>query len=90
MKDYRWMHALIAIPCTSSLQGCMHPPKGKRKESAMSEKETEGSTKGKVGLYKKLQIPTLPPKWPRSGVTFHFVNSYFDKVKFSSRSATLK
>ena len=40
----------------------------------MRETEREGSTKGKGGLYKKLQIPTLPPKWPRSGVTFHFVN----------------
>ena len=38
----------------------------------MREKEREGSTKGKGGLYKKLQIPTLSPKWPRSGVTFHF------------------
>ena len=37
----------------------------------MMEKEREGSTKGKGGLYKKLQIPTLPPKHPRSGVTFH-------------------
>ena len=51
----------------------MHPPKGKRKESAKREKEREreGSTKGKGGLYEKLQVPTLPPKWPRSGVTFH-------------------
>ena len=36
-------------------------------------KEREGSTQTKGGLYKKLQIPNLPPKWPRSGVTFHFV-----------------
>ena len=46
----------------------MHPPKGKIKDSAMSNKEREGRTKGKGGLNKKLQIPTLPP---RSGVTFH-------------------
>ena len=38
----------------------------------MREKEREGSTKGKGGLYKMPQIPTLPPKWPRSGATFHF------------------
>ena len=56
----------------SGLQASMHPPKGKRKESAMREKERAGSTKGKGGLYKKLQISTLPPNWPRSGVTFHF------------------
>ena len=37
----------------------------------MREKEREGSTKSKGGLNKKLQIPTLPPKHPRSGVTFH-------------------
>ena len=24
------------------------------------------------GLYKKLEIHTLPPKWRMSGVTFHF------------------
>ena len=38
----------------------------------MREKEREGSTKGKGGLYKMLQIPTLPPKWPRSDVTIHY------------------
>ena len=45
-----------------------------KKESAMmdKEREREGSTKGKGGPYKKLQIPNLPPKWPRSGITFHF------------------
>ena len=38
----------------------------------MREKEREGSIKGKGGLYKELQIPALPPKWPMSGVTFHY------------------
>ena len=33
----------------------------------------EGSTIGKGGLYKMPQIPTLPQKWPRSGVTFHYL-----------------
>ena len=56
---------------------CAHPPKGKRKERAMREKERQGSTKGKGGLFKKLQIPTLPPKHPSSGVTFHCL-FYFD------------
>ena len=42
----------------------------------MSKKEREGSTKGKGGLYKKLQIPTLPLKFLLSlqsgqGVGFH-------------------
>ena len=31
----------------------------------------EGSIKGEGGRYKKLKIPTLTPKSPRSGVTFH-------------------
>ena len=45
-----------SISCKPScLQAYMHPPKGKRKESAMSNKEREGSTKGKGGFYKKLQ-----------------------------------
>ena len=38
---------------------------------AMREKVREGSAKGKGGIYKMPQIPTFPPKWPRSGVTFH-------------------
>ena len=60
-----WMHL------SQSLGQATHPPKGKRKERAMREKVREGSTKGKGGLYKMPQIPTLPPKWPRSGITFH-------------------
>ena len=43
----------------------------KKRECNEGEREREGSTKGKGGLYKKLQIPTLPPKSSRSGVTFH-------------------
>ena len=41
----------------------------------MRKKEREGSTKGKGGLNKELQIPTLPPKHPRSGVTFHNIQN---------------
>ena len=44
----------------------------KEKREGQREREREGSTKGKGGLNKNLQIPTLPPKWPRSGITFHF------------------
>ena len=72
------MHALFAIPRTLGLQTCMHPPKGKIKESAMMDKEREGSTICKGGLYKKLQIPNLPPKWPRIGVTFHLLIYIFE------------
>ena len=32
----------------------------------------EGSIQGEGGLYRKLKIPTLPPKLQRSGVTFHY------------------
>ena len=63
------------------LQTCTHPPKDKRKERAMREKEREESTKGKGGLYEMPQIPTLPPKWPRSGVTFHYS---FNKILLSN------
>ena len=38
----------------------------------MQQLKREGSIKGERGLYKKLKIPTLNPKSPRSGVTFHF------------------
>ena len=43
----------------------------------MREKKREGGTKCNVGLYKMLQIPTLLPKCPRSGVTFHYVSVNF-------------
>ena len=55
----------------SGLRACTHPSKGKRKDRALREKERGGAPKAKEGLYKKLQIPTLPQKHPRSGVTFH-------------------
>ena len=53
----------------SGLQAGIHPPKD-RKERAMREGGRENSTKSKGGLYKMPQIRILPPKWPRSGVTF--------------------
>ena len=37
------------------LQAYTHPPKGKRKERAMREKEREGSTKGKEGSIKNYE-----------------------------------
>ena len=45
---------------------------GRRTIKKIKKREREGSIQGKGGLYKKLKIPTLPPKLPRSGVTFHF------------------
>ena len=38
----------------------------------MQQIKREGSIQGEGWLYKKLKIPSLPPKLPRSGVTFHF------------------
>ena len=52
----------------SGMQAGINPPKY-RKERAMREGERENSTKGKGGLYNMPQNPTLPPKWPRSGIT---------------------
>ena len=41
----------------SGLQVCMHPPKGKRKESAMSNKERErGAQKTKEGSIKNYKF----------------------------------
>ena len=45
-----------------------------RKERAMREGERDReSTKGKGGLYNMPQYSTIPQKWPRSGVTFHYL-----------------
>ena len=43
----------------------------KKKEYNVKEREREGSTQGEGGVYKKLRIPTLPPKLRMSGITFH-------------------
>ena len=56
------MNALFAVPRACKCAHTLLKPKEKR---AMKEKER--STKGKGGLYKMPQIPTLPPKCPRSG-----------------------
>ena len=68
------MPLLQSLGKPSGLQAGINPPKDRR-ERAMreGERETEDSTKGKGGLYNMQQYPTLPPKWPRSGVTFHFI-----------------
>ena len=55
----------------------------------MREKEREGSTKGKRGLFKKLQIPTPPPKHPRSGVTFHYVAVFVEKYFLTQKEKEL-
>ena len=40
----------------------------------MSNKKRErGALKAKEDSIKKLQIPTLTPKWRRSGVTFYYM-----------------
>ena len=46
-----------------------------RKERAMREggRERENSTKSQGGLYNMPQYSTIPQKWPRSGVTFHYL-----------------
>ena len=49
-----WMHLLEAL----GLQACRHPPKEKRKESAMRAKEREESTKGKVFYSPKKWLPS--------------------------------
>ena len=53
----------------SGVQACMHPNMGQDKRVQC--KKGVGSTQGEGGLYKKLQIPTFPPKLGRSGITFH-------------------
>ena len=53
----------------------------------MRERERESSTKSQDGLYNMPQNPTLPPKSPRSGVTFQNdrqnvgQKNYKDKLK---------
>ena len=56
-----------------------HPPLSRSKERAhtmviekkVKQIKREGSIQEEGGFYKKLKIPTLPPKLPRSGITFH-------------------
>ena len=72
--SYQGQFLIKGTPDTKNLNSLRqlffpHPlsSRTKRKEREMREKEREGSTKGKGGLYKMLykmlQIPTLPPKW---------------------------
>ena len=42
-----------------------------KKEKEMKQIKREGSIKGEGGPYKELKIPALPPKLPKSGLTFH-------------------
>ena len=66
-------------PKAEALQFFMHAPNyGQIKKSAMLKRD--GSTHWDGGLYKKLQIPTLPPKSPRSGVTFHLRIVYRNQI----------
>ena len=34
-------------------------------------------------VFKKLQIPAIPPKWPRSGITFHLIKFEGEKNNYS-------
>ena len=52
------MLTISLIVFTDKLQGHVHTFYEKRVQYG---RKREGSTKGKGGLYKKLQIPTLPP-----------------------------
>ena len=93
------LFSLHLVPCTycrpsgkpSELQGCKHTFEVK-KEKKVQQIKREGSIKGEGGLYKKLKIPTLPPKLPRSGVTFHYFPGDFCKSwclqRFWERSRT--
>ena len=65
------LYWIIAILRTSGLQVCMHPLKGKRKESAMRDKDREGGApKINEGSVKTTNSYS-PSKVDRSGVTFH-------------------
>ena len=49
---------------------CNNPTKREKKRDYNNKRG--GAPKAKEDSMKKLQILTLPPKWPRSGVTFHY------------------
>ena len=48
----------------------------------------EGSFRGEGGLIKKLKIPSLPPKLPRSDITFHFIAASNALNQFYTNSPT--
>ena len=56
------------------LQACT-PRVGGKKKKVQQLKREGGGMKGTGGLCKKLKNPALPPKWARSGVTYHYHNS---------------
>ena len=64
------MHLLQALG-QALRTASMHAHFEVKKEKKVQQIKREGSIKGEGGLYKKLKIPTLPPKLPRSGVAFH-------------------
>ena len=67
-------NALIAVPRTSGLQASITPPKAKRETNEGGRERERHTFKGKGECYNMPQNPTLPPKSPRSGVTFHYFN----------------
>ena len=54
-------------------------PRRLTKKKECNVKERWG-THEEGGLYKELQIPSLPPKSPRSGVTFHLRIVYRNQI----------
>ena len=73
---FGYMHLLQSvIPCAFKRASTLL--KGKEKREQRGKKRERGAPKAKEGS-KKLQILTLPPKWPRSGVTFHFLYITFE------------
>ena len=54
----------------SGLQASIHPPSRQKRETNKGEREGQ-TFKGKGELCIMPQYPTIPPKWPRSCVTFH-------------------
>ena len=59
----------------SGLQACIHPHKdGKERATPYNKREREilKIVEPLVELCKEKENPALRPKWPRSGVTFHY------------------
>ena len=68
---------LLQSLVTSGMQACKQPSKGKRKESAMRDKEREVSTKGKEGLYKKTTNSYSPSKVAKEWREIPFILNLF-------------
>ena len=68
-QDFFSFCSFNLVHCSpSGLQACTHMAEETKREKIPTNKE-----RGIGGLCKNLQIPTLPPKSPKSGVTFQSV-----------------